>query len=864
MFRYPKSDPCPCFDSVLASLRAHLDHAARLVDELVTEHQREVARASLRLYAAPHKAALPSSEKRSSREKLDDRTPYIRLSDASTLEVCKMESIRPLILTELEACGIDNEPLNLNGLLRTTLLEKRLSEDKVSGLLHLKANPNAAIGPFKCNSKEFRGGTPLAVAVLRNEPGVVNILVEAGAGPDSQYSFEAGAEQLLWSGPASHATVPRGDVEMLRMLIAFGADLCATGSNDATLLWQAAYFDQPRVMEFLLAQRADLEAKAKSQDDSTVSHTPLHAAANAGHYRSVAALLLARADPKVDNGNGMQPLEDVVLQGHACVAKLLVAKGADLFHVPGSTRRSLRSTCTSETNGLGLRCIDEVFRSQNPGLVAAVAEGLRELPALPHDLTKEDLVQFLSSPGDAPLIILSAVFRPFQLTFWDARGKRKKRRAKRLAGFISSTTRMNVSQGPCSETITSLFNEKRAAPDAVLDFVERLTPQMAPKRRSMFVPVDIFTCPVPMVHKDLNVLRALADCPQDEVFERRGCQAIVNLKWQSEERIAHWGRSVMFVEVLNLQFISFFLNSNRDKTLHLKRALLGANMLAACLCLLMTVLEIATAVGYLSCGLGRRYLRRPGTTFNVLAILMSAGIIAEMRVLGFEVTSDPRFCIALGSVIFAKWMRFLFSVAQVKSMGLRILPITSTMWEALPFCVVLLMCLLASTSFYFALGILSFPECFVILYRIYALGDVDLFEMENTWAPRLSLPPAQQEPQRPMGGLVIEQDAPTQTHYYWVVRVMMVVLSFIVGVSMMNLFVAVLCRSYVKAAEGAMLSFMRNRACVVLDMHAVRLGLSLLCCRRFRHDSNWRAKDDQATSIEDTAYVWYAVHRDAS
>merc|ERR1712008_446726 len=66
---------------------------------------------------------------------------------------------------------------------------------------------------------------------------------------------------------------------------------------------------------------------------------------------------------------------------------------------------------------------------------------------------------------------------------------------------------------------------------------------------------------------------------------------------------------------------------------------------------------------------------------------------------------------------------------------------------------------------------------------------------------------------------------------FLVVRILMVVASFVMTVSLMNLFLAMLCVSYSEAYQVAHLEFMRSRARIVLDQHAVRVGITRsLCC----------------------------------
>mmetsp|Transcript_82526 Transcript_82526/g.191753 ORF Transcript_82526/g.191753 Transcript_82526/m.191753 type:complete len:239 (+) Transcript_82526:68-784(+) len=115
-------------------------------------------------------------------------------------------------------------------------------------------NPNTYYENFRCIGKDFVSGSPLAIAVLRGKIDIVHTLIGAKAHPDSEYSFIAGAEQLTWTGSALHAAVPSGNLDMLKELVQLGSDINMQGSNGANLIWQAAYFGQGHILEYLLEQ----------------------------------------------------------------------------------------------------------------------------------------------------------------------------------------------------------------------------------------------------------------------------------------------------------------------------------------------------------------------------------------------------------------------------------------------------------------------------------------------------------------------------------------------------------------------------------------------------------------------------------
>merc|ERR1712087_890654 len=95
---------------------------------------------------------------------------------------------------------------------------------------------------------------------------------------------------------------------------------------------------------------------------------------------------------------------------------------------------------------------------------------------------------------------------------------------------------------------------------------------------------------------------------------------------------------------------------------------------------------------------------------------------------------------------------------------------------------------------------------------------------------------------------------PEHQQYHVVVRVMMVFVSFVMGLSMMNLFIAMLCVSYGKASTSAPLAWTRMRACVVLDHQAIRHGFGF-----FSYSFRKRHVDPHEMS---TDVSWYHTEED--
>jgi ankyrin repeat protein len=135
-----------------------------------------------------------------------------------------------------------------------------------------------------------------------------------------------------------HQAIRYHDLERVKALLKDKPDLVFRKDKyyDATPLHYAALFGHKGTAEFLLANKADVNAKDK--DSNTSLHLLVHGATtlreSAGH-KDVAELLLAsKADVNAKNHAGMTPLHLAALSCFndvaRSVAKLMVANKADV------------------------------------------------------------------------------------------------------------------------------------------------------------------------------------------------------------------------------------------------------------------------------------------------------------------------------------------------------------------------------------------------------------------------------------------------------------------------------------------------------------------------------------------------------
>lgn len=211
------------------------------------------------------------------------------------------------------------------------------SREELAALLAAGGDPDAE-GPH--------GVRALALAV--HDPGKVRLLLDAGAAPD--VGGEWGFTPLLL------ASLTSGARESLALLLERGASVECRGVNGARPLFCAtsrgdfesvellrgagATFDEALLSTTLVyaancgdvaSARALLDLGAPLDRPALQEHTPLTAAAIAGHEELLAMLLREGADTGMVGAEGLTPLgwAAKVDPGHSRVVEALLAAGAD-------------------------------------------------------------------------------------------------------------------------------------------------------------------------------------------------------------------------------------------------------------------------------------------------------------------------------------------------------------------------------------------------------------------------------------------------------------------------------------------------------------------------------------------------------
>jgi serine/threonine-protein phosphatase 6 regulatory ankyrin repeat subunit B len=198
------------------------------------------------------------------------------------------------------------------------------------------------------NAKSGDGFTALMVAARNDHPEIVRALLAVKADVDATRDFRHRTALM------EAMQYPGHDLEMVKMLVAAGADLNVIDATGSTALMEAASKGRLAIVQVLLAANANVNIApaawhTKKNAGAIVpvlqyssGPTALTAAVISGRADVVQALLAAHADPNPRSSEEYAPLTIAASKGRADLVRMLLHAKADVnaMEPDGSTALS--------------------------------------------------------------------------------------------------------------------------------------------------------------------------------------------------------------------------------------------------------------------------------------------------------------------------------------------------------------------------------------------------------------------------------------------------------------------------------------------------------------------------------------------
>lgn len=720
----------------------------------------------------------------------------------------------------------------------------------------------------KRNSTQLKGksyvGSIVSAAVMRGDMEMVKLLAERGGirgkaaltGPESCYRFKAGLRKVDFEAPPTFANT-KGDVKILRMLVLCKANLHEKakleGRENTTLLWNASYNGVKKLVQWLLENPEQncmhqLEESCAHQDDNRVTHTPLHIASRQGHVEVVRILLHKGAYFKKHNEERMTPLTDAIDYNHASVVRTLVQHLADPLS-PEAERwlfgeRNNMVTIEAAADGMRRAMLD------NPGKFHNLYFKLTPERPTPR-LTIQHVVKFLHTPGDALVHIMIVIFQKRMLrykiyrqsddgcaitqrrTFKNAHiankfnvasgpdvaywNKKFEEDLPRGSSKNGEESPLKTPQEPASRSLQHKLKEKKFNTDLLPEHESHHRRHKRPENIPMQVPIDIYQCVVRGIHKNPEVLFAIAEAQGEAIFKAYSIQAIVELGW----REIRWRYNIHLFNsnllVALLIYMAWKINNPGGSPWYAVVARCGMYG-----CWIVGVSqEIGQIMGHQLLGRLDGYFSNPWNYIDWARLVLTF-VLITMLVLdldSFERKEEEEMTTKyvlyrswFAVVVFFRWMRVLNALRGYKFIGNEMLPITTAFYKVFPFFGVVLVPFLGFSHAYYCFGIYGdqLLRTVSIVYRLAFVGDFDVEDLEDvdgTYTVE--------------DGVHVFED-PERTHYFSIVRIFLFLCSAFMTVVMMNLMIGVLSEAYSHSRQNSEEIFWKTRARIVFDELALK------------------------------------------
>lgn len=163
------------------------------------------------------------------------------------------------------------------------------------------------------------GKNPICQAACKGFIDILDILMEGGC--DIQMP---NGQDHMWRRQALHIAASKGNLNFVRRLLSYGADVNSRDDDQRTALHWSATYGNSEIVDFLLSAGAAINV---AQVDG---FTPLHAATCLGHDQVCKVLLANGAEINRTDRDGWSAFHTSVCYGHISVVKTLLNAGASL------------------------------------------------------------------------------------------------------------------------------------------------------------------------------------------------------------------------------------------------------------------------------------------------------------------------------------------------------------------------------------------------------------------------------------------------------------------------------------------------------------------------------------------------------
>lgn len=170
----------------------------------------------------------------------------------------------------------------------------------------------------KIDARDPAGSTALLVATHGNKVAAARALIEAGA--------DVNAKDNIHDSPYLYAGA-RGHLEILKLTLAYGADLKSTNRYGGTALIPASERGHVETVRTLIKVGVDVD-HVNNLGWTALLEAIILSDGGERHQQIVQALVDAKADVNLADGDGVSPMQHARSRGYTKMEQILAAAGA--------------------------------------------------------------------------------------------------------------------------------------------------------------------------------------------------------------------------------------------------------------------------------------------------------------------------------------------------------------------------------------------------------------------------------------------------------------------------------------------------------------------------------------------------------